>query len=157
MPKVKSPPVSKILSAKGIPHKVFVHPGPLNSLQQAAEERGQQPRQIVRSILFRVTKDEYLMVLIAGPKQINWKTLRRHVGSNRLTMASNEEVLSVTGYHIGAVNPFGLPLPIRILIDCSVSESQVISIGSGVRGTAIIMKSVDLLTALGEYELGNFN
>jgi prolyl-tRNA editing enzyme YbaK/EbsC (Cys-tRNA(Pro) deacylase) len=96
------------------------------------------------------------MVLMAGPRQINWKTLRSHVGTNRLTMATKEEVFTVTGYPLGAVAPFGLPQPIRVLVDCSVFAQQVISMGSGVRGTAIILKTPDLIRALGVYETGDF-
>lgn len=150
------PPVSIALTAKGIPHEVFVHPGPLRSLEQAAEERDQRLEQIVRSILFRVTKGKYLMVLIAGPTQIDWKILRQHVGTNRLAMASKDEVLSVTRYPLGAVAPLGLPHPIRILVDHSVLGEEIISMGSGIRSVAIILKSADLLQALGDYELGNF-
>jgi Cys-tRNA(Pro)/Cys-tRNA(Cys) deacylase len=150
------PPVSVALSQKGILHEVFRHPGPLRSLEQAAEERSQRPEQIVRSILFRVSKGDYLMVLMAGPEQIDWKTLRKHVGSNRLTMASKEEVFSVTGYPLGAVAPFGLPHPIKILVDNSVFQEEIVSMGSGIRGVAIILKSADLIRALGEYESGNF-
>ena len=149
-------PVSSILIEKGIPHNVFVHPGPLHSLEQAAEERRQLPEQIVRSILFRVTEGQYIMVLMAGPEQINWKTLRNHVGANRLTMASETEVLSVTGYQLGAVAPFGLAKPVKILVDRSVLDQQIVSIGSGVRGTAIILQSADLIRALGECEIGEF-
>jgi len=149
-------PVSIALTQEGIPHQVFVHPRPLRSLEQAAEERGQLPEQIVRSILFRITKGKYVMVLIAGPRQINWKTLRQKLGANRLTMASKEEVLSVTGYPLGAVAPFGLTQPIKILVDHSVLGQQTISLGSGVRGTAIILKSADLIQALEDCELGDF-
>jgi Cys-tRNA(Pro) deacylase len=144
------------LEAMGIPHEVFVHPGPLHSLEQAAQERGQRPEQIIRSILFRVSKGDYLMVLMAGPSQIDWKTLRQHVKANRLTMASKEEVLSITGYPLGAVAPFGLPRPIKILVDRSVLREEIISLGSGIRGVAIIMKSISLIKALGEHELGDF-
>ena len=153
---IAPPPVSLTLNELGIPHEVFVHPGPLNSLEQAAEERGQRPEQIVRSILFRVSKGDYLMVLIAGPNQIDWKILRQHVKTNRITMASKEEVLSITGYPLGAVAPFGLPRPLKILVDRSVLEEQIISMGSGIRGVAVILKSADLIEALGEHELGDF-
>jgi Cys-tRNA(Pro) deacylase len=149
-------PVSTALIEKGVPHQVFVHPVPLRSLQQAAEERGQKPEQIVRSILFRMSKGEYLMVLVAGPRQINWKMLRKYLGTNRVTMASKEEVLSVTGYHFGAVAPFGLTQPLKILVDRSVLEQQTISMGSGIRGTAIILESADLIRALGDCEIGSF-
>ena len=149
-------PVSTILTNKSIPHQVFVHQGPIRSLEQAAEERGQNPDQIVRSILFRVSKGEYVMVLMAGPGQINWKTLRKHIDANRLTMASKEEVLSITGYHLGAVAPFGMEMPVKILVDRSVLMQQIISMGSGIRGTAIILKTKDLIRALGDHEIGDF-
>lgn len=96
------------------------------------------------------------MVLMAGPQQIDWKSLRQYVGRSRITMASKEEVLSVTGYELGAVAPFGLPQPVRILVDGSVLVNDDISMGSGVRGVAVILKSAELLSALGEVELVNF-
>jgi prolyl-tRNA editing enzyme YbaK/EbsC (Cys-tRNA(Pro) deacylase) len=71
-------------------------------------------------------------------------------------MASQNEVLSVTGYPLGAVAPFGLKQPVRILIDKSILKQQIVSMGSGVRGTAIILKSKDLVQALGDIEMGKF-
>ena len=142
------PPVSLALDKLGIAHTVFRHSGQVNSLEQAAQERNQQPGQVVRSILFRLSEDQYLMVLAAGPKQISWKVLRKYVGQSRLTMASEDEVLAVTGYRIGTVSPFGLPRPLRILIDESVLKEDEISIGSGMRNTGVIMKSADLRHAL---------
>ena len=150
------PPVSLALTEMGIPHQVFVHKGPLRSVEQAAAERGQRPEQVVRSILFRLAKGEYLMVLMAGPGQIDWKKLRHYLGTNRLTMADKDEVLRVTGYPRGAVAPVGLATPLKILVDRSVLEEETISMGSGVRGTGIILKSADLLKAIDNYEIGDF-
>ena len=149
--------VSQALTARGITHREFHHSGPLRSLEQAAAERGQLPEQIVRSLLFRISEGEYVMVLVAGPEQLSWKRLRRYMGTSRLTMASPEEVLQVTGYQLGAVAPFGLPQPIKVVVDESVRAQSEISLGSGVRGTGIIMQAADLLAALGENtEYGDF-
>ncbi|MGB7873017.1 MAG: YbaK/EbsC family protein [Anaerolineales bacterium] len=149
----KSPPVSIELEKLNIPHRVFTHPGKVSSLEQAARERGQRPEQVVRSILFRISEDEYLMVLVAGPTQISWKALRSFLGQSRLTMADKDEVLAVTGYPIGAVSPFGTIRRLRVLVDPSVFVEEEISIGSGVRGTTVILKSEDLKRALGEVEV----
>lgn len=146
-------PVSQALTEKGIPHRVFVHPEPPRTLEQAARERGQRPEQIVRSILFRLSQGEYLMVLMAGPRQIDWKALRKFLGKSRVTTASKDEVLEATGYELGAVAPFGLPAPIRVLVDESVLQETQISLGSGVRGTAVLMTSKDLMKALGKVEI----
>lgn len=148
-----NPPVSLELEKLNIPHRVFVHPGKISSLEQAARERGQRPEQIVRSILFRLGEGEYLLALVAGPAQISWKALRAYLGQSRLTMAGEDEVLDVTGYPIGAVSPFGTRSRLRVLVDPNVFAEEEISIGSGVRGTTVIMKSYDLKRALGEVEM----
>ena len=149
----QKPPVSIELDKLNIPHRVFTHPGPVTSLEQAASERGQQPEQIVRSILFRIGDDDYVMALVAGSAQISWKALRSYLGQSRLTMANKDEVLDVTGYQIGAVGPFGMARQLRVLVDASVFVEDEISLGSGLRGTTIILKSVDLKRALGEVEM----
>ena len=147
------PPVSLALDKLKIPHRVFTHPDPVNSLEQAARERGQRPEQVVRSILFRTGADEYLMALITGPDQISWKALRTYLNQSRLTMANEAEVLAVTGYPVGAVSPFGTKRTMRILVDPGVFVEDEISIGSGVRGTTVILKSADLWRAMGESEV----
>ncbi|MGE5248927.1 MAG: aminoacyl-tRNA deacylase [Bacteroidota bacterium] len=151
MPEI--PPVSLALEALGVPHRVFTHPGPVESLEQAARERGHRPEQVVRSILFRLKADEYVMVLVAGPAQVSWRALRKHVGQSRISMATEDEVLDVTGYAIGAVGPFGLPRRLKLLVDPGVLAEEEISIGSGLRGTAVILSSRDLIEALPEAEV----
>ena len=151
-----STPVSRALTALNIPHRLFRHPGPIHSLEQAARERGQSPDQVVRSLVFRVAKDEYLMVLVAGARQVAWPALRRYLGQSRLTLASEAEVLAATGYERGAVSPFGLPAPMRILMDESVLAHEEISLGAGVRGITILLRSADLKWALPEAEVGRY-
>ncbi len=149
-------PVSRALTGLGILHQEFVHPGPVHSLEQAAAERGQQPGQVVRSIVFRVGEGDYVMVLVGGSAQVDWRALRRHVRQSRLTTANEAELLEATGYVVGAVAPFGLPRLMCTLIDESVLVHADISLGSGVRGTTIILSSADLRRALPEAEVGQF-
>ena len=149
----ENPPVSIALEELGVPHKIFRHETPVHSFEQAASDRGQRPEQVVRSILFRIADDEFVMALVAGPAQISWKTLRKYLGRSRVSMATEDEVFAVTGYRIGTVGPFGLPNPLKVLIDASVMNEQEISIGSGMRNTAVILKSADLRHALKDAEL----
>ena len=146
-------PVIRELDSKSIPYRVFIHPGQLKSLEQAAHERNQQPEQVVRSIVFRVSNQQYVMVLVAGPKQIAWPALRKHLGISRISMANQDEVLALTGYRRGAVSPLGLPNPMRTLVDTSLLDQDEISIGSGQQGVAVILKQSDLIKAIGEPEI----
>jgi Cys-tRNA(Pro)/Cys-tRNA(Cys) deacylase len=150
---LETSPVSRVLTSLGIPHRVFQHTGPIHSLEQAASERGQTPRQVVRSILFRLSEDEFLMILVAGPAQIPWGWLRKLLNQNRMTMANDEEVLQITGYPPGAVSPIGLKTLVRILADRRIFEQNEISLGSGQRGVAILLASEDLRKAVPEMEL----
>lgn len=147
------PPASIALEKLNIPHQVFRHETPVTSFEQAASDRGQRPGQIVRSILFNIRPDEFLMVLVAGPDQIDWKKLRQLVKRSRIRMATEDEVLDMTGYRVGTVSPFGLPRPLKVLIDASVLKEEEVSIGAGVRNTAIILKTDDLRRALGHAEV----
>ena len=123
------------------------------SFEQAAAERKQRPEQIVRSILFQIRPEEFVMVLVAGREQVDWRKLRQLVGRSRVRMATEEEVLGVTGYRVGTVSPFGLKNQVRVLIDASVLSEEEVSTGSGMRNMAIILKSKDLHRALGESEI----
>jgi len=152
----ESTPVSRSLDKEKVPYRFFRHPGPVHSLEQAARERGQRPEQVVRSILFRVAEGEYVMVLLAGPGQLSWPALRRFLGRSRVTLADKEEVLQITGYQLGSVSPFGIPADIRILVDQSVLAEEEVSIGSGERGTTVILKTQDLIRALSNPEVGQF-
>jgi len=147
------PPASIALDQLGIPHRIFIHEKPVTSFEEAASARNQRPEQIVRSILFQVRPGEFVMVLMAGRDQVDWKKLRQFVKRSRVRMATEDEVLEVTGYRIGTVSPFGLKNQIRVLMDASVLREEEISIGSGVRGVAVIMKSKDVHRALGDVEI----
>lgn len=147
-------PAARSLDLLGIPYRLFEHSRPPESLEEAARQRGQAPEQVIRSIVFRLAEAQFVMVLMAGPGQVSWKRIRAHLGVSRISMASEAEVLNETGFVRGAVTPLGLPHPLRILADESVFRYDEISLGSGVRGVAVILKSSNLKTALGPLEIG---
>lgn len=149
-------PAVDYLRQRSISFQLFQHTGPVESLEQAAVERSQNPQQVVRSIVFRLAEGEFIMVLMPGPGQIPWKALRQYIGQSRMTMANEEELLEATGYRPGTVNPFGLPQPMRVLIDQGVIDQPQVSIGSGKRGLAILIRPADMLAALDQVEIVNF-
>jgi prolyl-tRNA editing enzyme YbaK/EbsC (Cys-tRNA(Pro) deacylase) len=72
-----------------------------------------------------------------------------------MTTATSDEVEEVTGFETGAVSPFGLPNPLRLLADRKILDHDEISIGAGIRNAGVIMKRQDLVDAL-PLELGDF-
>jgi len=150
---MEATPVTRALDDLAISYRTFKHSGPVDSLEQAARERGQSPDQVIRSIVFRLAQDEYVMVLVAGAQQVSWGALRKYLRVSRISMASEDELRTVTGYEIGAVSPFGLPASLRTLADPGVFSPLEVSIGSGVRGTTVILTTADLKRALPNLEI----
>ncbi len=153
---LESTPVTTCLDNMGIPYRFFRHQGEIHSLEQAARERGQRPEQIIRSIVFRLSKGGFVMVLVSGEKQVSWQALRHHLGTSRISMATEAEVLEVTGYPLGAVSPYGTKQPLRLLADQGIFKEDEISIGSGIRYTTVIMSRDDFIRSLGPIEVGDF-
>jgi Cys-tRNA(Pro)/Cys-tRNA(Cys) deacylase len=151
-----STPATRALDDLGIPYRLFLHSIPVTSLEQAAHERGLAPEQIVRSLVFRLDKGSYVLVLMAGPVQVAWPKLRRHLGVSRLTTASRQEVVEATGYAPGTVSPLGLASPLPILADHSVTVPDVVSVGAGIPNAGIILKRIDLVRAL-QPVIGDFS
>ncbi len=152
----KSTSVTRALDDLGISYQIHIHERPLRSLEQAAEERGLEPDQIIRSLLFRLEDGVFVLVLMPGREKVNWVKLRRYLGVSRMTTATSQEVLEVTGYVTGAVSPFGLPQPVRLLADEKIFVHEEISIGAGIRNAGVILKRQDLLDAL-DPEIGDFS
>ena len=143
-----STPVTQALEALGVRHQLFVHAGPVRSLEQAARERGLAPGQMVRSLLFRLEDGGFILVLVAGPAQVSWPRLRRLLGVSRITTATPEEVIEVTGYEPGAVSPFGLNQAVRILADQNLLAHDTLSIGAGIRHAGVLLARDDLARSL---------
>ncbi len=143
-----STPVTQALESLGVPHRLHVHAAPVRSLDQAARERGLTPGQIVRSLVFRLEDRGFILVLVAGPARIAWPRLRRLLGVSRITTATPEEVLDVTGYEPGAVSPYGLRREVRILADRSLQAHDMLSIGAGIRNAGVVLARENLERSL---------
>lgn len=152
----RSTPVTEELESKKIPFQLHLHERPLRSLDQAAEERGLVPDQIIRSLLFRLEGDEFVLVLMPGPRRVSWPKLRHYLGVSRITTATPEEVENVTGFQTGAVSPFGIREPLRTLADDRICDFETISLGAGVRNAGVILKRDDLLHSI-DLEFGDFS
>lgn len=129
-----------------VQHTVTRH-GKVGSLEEAAEQRGLEPRQLIKTMVVRRAPDDYLFVLVPGDRSIDWAKLRKHLGVNRLTFATAEEALQVTGYRPGTITPFGARRQLPVLADSSIRGA--ISIGGGSPGVGITLDSADLFEAIG--------
>src|SRR3954466_7196675 len=121
--------------AAGIPHRVVRH-GPVRSLAEAAEARGVEPRDVVKTLVVRRGDDDYLFVLVPGDRVISWPKLRALLGVSRLSMPDAATAKDVTGYERGTITPFGSARPWPVVADERMRGRRV-SLGAGEHGVAL--------------------
>jgi prolyl-tRNA editing enzyme YbaK/EbsC (Cys-tRNA(Pro) deacylase) len=64
-------------------------------------------------------------------------TVRRLLGVSRLSFASAEETMALTGMMIGGVTPFALPAEMPVYVDPALMEPEWIVLGGGSRSTKV--------------------
>jgi Cys-tRNA(Pro)/Cys-tRNA(Cys) deacylase len=131
--------------ALGLAHTVTRH-GPVRSLEEAAAARGVEPRQVVKTMVVRVSDGDHRFVLVPGDREIAWPKLRALLGVNRVSMPSAEAAYDVTGYVRGTITPLGSTTPLPVIADASIAGP--VSLGGGAHGVGLTVDAVDLLRAL---------
>lgn len=132
--------------ALGLSHVVTRH-GPVRSLEEAAAARGVDPSAVVKTIVVRLTDDDYRFVLVPGDREIAWPKLRALLALNRLSMPSAETAFAVTGYVRGTITPLGSTTAWPVVADASLSGP--VSLGGGAHGVALTVDAAELVRALG--------
>ncbi|MHB1980444.1 MAG: YbaK/EbsC family protein [Sulfobacillus sp.] len=122
---------------RGVDLDIRRFPAGTRTAQQAAAAIGVEVGAIVKSLLFMVG-DEPWMVLMAGDRRLDevrlaaktHKTVRR---------ASPEEVRSATGAAIGGVPPFGHPTALPTLVDASLQRFAVVWAAAGTPDSVVAL------------------
>ena len=141
-------PAIEAAVASGVAHRV-VRSQPAGSAEEAAELQGIPLAALLRTIVVRRGADDYLFVLVPAGRRFDWPKLRAHLGVSRLSLPDAEEARNVTGYERYTITPFGATRAWPVIVDASVKDQLVVSIGGGVRGVNLHLAPTDLIGALG--------
>ena len=107
------------------------------SAEESAEFQGLSVERLLKSIVVRRGDGDFVFVLVPGDRQIDWRKLRRHLGVSRLSLPDRDEAKRVTGYEPGATTPFGSASQLPVVVDSSVSDGGVVTVGGGAHGVNI--------------------
>ena len=70
--------------------------------------------------------------------------VRRHLGARKLSFAPMDDAVALTGMEYGGITPIGLPADWPILVDESVAGHERLIVGSGIRGSKILVSGAFL-------------
>jgi Cys-tRNA(Pro) deacylase len=132
--------------ALGLDFEVTRH-GPVRSLEEAAAARGVPPAAVVKTLVVRLTDEDFRLVLVPGDREISWPKLRALLGVSRLSMPPADVALAVTGYERGTITPLGSTTSWPVIADEAMTGR--VSLGGGAHGVALLVETDELVEALG--------
>jgi prolyl-tRNA editing enzyme YbaK/EbsC (Cys-tRNA(Pro) deacylase) len=84
-----------------------------------------------------------VMVLATDRADVNG-VVRRHLGVRKISFAGTEDAVSRTGMEYGGITPLGLPADWPVLVDSAVAAAGPVVIGSGIRGSKLLLDGAEL-------------
>jgi prolyl-tRNA editing enzyme YbaK/EbsC (Cys-tRNA(Pro) deacylase) len=128
--------VRAALEAGGVDSVVVVLDEHARTAVAAADQLGVSVGQIANSLIFALpgvdgADPEALLVLTSGAHRVDTVKVADLIGVERLDRADAGFVRDRTGFAIGGVAPVGHPLPVRTLVDVSLSQHAQIWAAAG--------------------------
>ncbi len=84
-----------------------------------------------------------VMVLATGRADVNG-VVRRHLGVRKISFAGMDDAVGRTGMEYGGITPLGLPADWPVLVDSAVAAAGPVVIGSGIRGSKLLVDGAEL-------------
>ncbi len=144
--------ITELLNAQGIPYRLLPHTEPVFTVEAAAAQRGVVKEEMVKSILLRERKKHrYVMACVSGEARLDPQAVRAYLPGEwkRLSFASAEEILQLTGYTQGAVAPLCLPDDVPVVFDESIAQCNQVNISSGDPMAGLELAASDLIKLSG--------
>jgi Cys-tRNA(Pro) deacylase len=140
-------PATRAIAAADIPHRVVVTER-AGSAEEAAALQRIPLGGLLRTIVVRRGDDDYLFVLVSAGRRFDWPKLRAHLGVRRMTLPDAEEARAVTGYERYTITPFGSTRAWPVVVDATVMDQPLVSVGGGAFGVNLHVGPSDLVAGL---------
>jgi len=136
--------VQEILSRQGFTFRVRELPASTRTAREAADAVGCRVEQIAKSLIFRGTRtDAPILVIASGINRVNESKLADLVGEP-VAKADAEFVRAHTGFSIGGVPPVGHTNPIKTWLDEDLLQWDVIWAAAGTPHAVFELRPEDL-------------
>ena len=138
--------VAETLAALGIAHEMIEIDPDYADTAQFCEKYGYPPERSANTILVASKKGppQYCACVVLASTQLDVnRRVRKLMGVRRVSFASAEQTIDVTGMMIGGVTPFGLPEDVPIYIDDAIEPLDYVILGSGSRSSKVKMAGAE--------------
>ena len=122
--------VEKLLKEFDKNQSIIALETPARTAEEAASSLGCDTGAIVKSLLFKI-ENNYVLCLVSGDKKVSLNKVKKTLKIKDASMASADEVKSITGFTIGGVSPIGHKTRINIFIDNSLNRYENLFAAAG--------------------------
>ena len=137
-----------IFAKLGIDFTENVHEEVRTSLQ-AAKVRGTPLKCGVKALVCRTLENRFILVLVRADKKADLKRIAEIAGTKRISLASTDEVIQVTGCEPGSIPPFGHKNELETYADSDIFKENKVNFNIGLKTHSAEIAGKDLRKILG--------
>ena len=130
-----------MLEAAGIPFRTAEYEVDESDLSgiHVAEQLGQPPEQVFKTLVLKGEKTGYLVCCIPVNEELDLKKAAKAAKDKKFEMIPMKDLLSVTGYIRVVCSPVGMKKKFPTFIDETAVLFDEIAVSAGIRGAQIII------------------
>lgn len=132
--------VLEALQELGIPFELIEIDPDFSDTKAFCERYGYPPEQTCNTILVASKKGAKMYaacVALANTRLDVNNRVRRLLGVPKVSFASSEEMVELTGMQVGGVTPIGLPAELPLYVDQRIMNQEWVILGGGNRGLKV--------------------
>jgi Ala-tRNA(Pro) deacylase len=133
--------IKKLLKENLVKYEEVNHE-PVYTSDQAASVRGMDLHAGAKSLLLKADK-EFILAVLPGDSRLDTKKLKQILQVKDIRFASPTEVEEIMGCQIGACYPFGSVAKVKMIVDPSLGDNEIISFNPGVHNKSLKIKWED--------------
>jgi len=137
--------VRAFFEAGGLDKEIHRFDESTHNSELAARSLGVQVGQIAKTILL-LADETPVVVVISGDRRVDTKKVRALGHGKRVRLAGAEDVVSRTGFAVGAVSPVALPDGVPIYLDRSLRRFETIYPAAGETNNMFVTTPEELLS-----------
>lgn len=117
------------------------------SATHVANALGVAPEVVFKTLVARDDAGRIVVTCIAGPDEIDLKSLAREAKAKRCELIAVKEILGLTGYIRGGCSPLAMKKNYPTFVDSAILEHEHIYVSAGVRGVQLKLSPDSLITS----------
>jgi Cys-tRNA(Pro)/Cys-tRNA(Cys) deacylase len=136
----------RLLEQRRVAYTAYEYPATLHSAVEVAAALGLPAESVYKTLVVLRERGRPLLVMIAGPRELDVRRLARALGEKAVHMAPQREAERLTGLQVGSIGALALlNKPFDVCLDQSALALTTILVNGGRRGLNVALRPADLM------------